>query len=119
MLNCIFLPDKVDSESSHYESYGEEEGEFVKDRAHYVHWRSSQPTIRPDSESRICGYLWRKKWLGQWSRQLFIIKQNSLLVSLTVVKSAIKNMPLMQTVFLNLNRLPFMCSQFRGQRRAV
>nr|XP_009302509.1 actin filament-associated protein 1-like 2 [Danio rerio] len=69
----------VDSESSHYESYGEEEEEFVKDRAHYVHWRFSQPTIRPDSESRICGYLWRKKWLGHWSRQLFIIKQNSLL----------------------------------------
>lgn len=72
--------DKVDSDSSHYESYGEEDDEeFVKDRAHYIHWSSSQPCLRPVPESRICGYLWRKKWLGQWTRQLFIIKNNSLL----------------------------------------
>ncbi|XP_051759053.1 actin filament-associated protein 1-like 2 isoform X3 [Ctenopharyngodon idella] len=71
--------DKVDSDSSHYESYGEEEEEFVKDRAHYIQWSSSQPCLRPVPESRICGYLWRKKWLGQWTRQLFIIKHDSLL----------------------------------------
>ncbi|CAM4714478.1 unnamed protein product [Leuciscus chuanchicus] len=71
--------DKVDSDSSHYESYGEEEDEFVKDRAHYIQWSSSQPCLRPVPESRICGYLWRKKWLGQWTRQLFIIKHDSLL----------------------------------------
>ncbi|XP_039521417.1 actin filament-associated protein 1-like 2 isoform X2 [Pimephales promelas] len=71
--------DKVDSDSSHYESYGEEEEEFVKDRAHYIQWSSSQPCLRPMPESRICGYLWRKKWLGQWTRQLFIIKHDSLL----------------------------------------
>uniref|UniRef100_A0A9J8CJF9 Actin filament-associated protein 1-like 2 n=2 Tax=Cyprinus carpio TaxID=7962 RepID=A0A9J8CJF9_CYPCA len=73
--------DKVDSDSSHYESYGEEEDdeEFVKDRAHYIQWSSSQPCLRPVPESRICGYLWKKKWLGQWTRQLFIIKHNSLL----------------------------------------
>ncbi|XP_026099872.1 actin filament-associated protein 1-like 2 [Carassius auratus] len=72
--------DKVDSDSSHYESYGEEDDEeFVKDRAHYIQWSSSQPCLRPVPESRICGYLWKKKWLGQWTRQLFIIKHNSLL----------------------------------------
>ncbi|KTF82848.1 hypothetical protein cypCar_00014940 [Cyprinus carpio] len=72
---------KVDSDSSHYESYGEEdEEEFVKDRAHYIQWSSSQPCLRPVPESRICGYLWKKKWLGQWTRQLFIIKHNSLLI---------------------------------------
>ncbi|XP_051508787.1 actin filament-associated protein 1-like 2 isoform X2 [Myxocyprinus asiaticus] len=72
--------DNVDSDSSHYESYGEEEDEeFVKDKAHYIQWSSSQPCLRPIPESRICGYLWRKKWLGQWTRQLFIIKHNSLL----------------------------------------
>ncbi|KAK7146413.1 hypothetical protein R3I93_013992 [Phoxinus phoxinus] len=71
--------DKVDSDSSHYESYGEDEDEFVKDRAHYIQWSSSQPCLRPVPESRICGYLWRKKWLGQWTRQLFIIKHDSLL----------------------------------------
>ncbi|XP_055024963.1 actin filament-associated protein 1-like 2 isoform X1 [Misgurnus anguillicaudatus] len=80
-----FLParestDKVDSDSSHYESYGEEDDdEFVKDRAHYIRWSASQPCLRPVPESRICGYLWRKKWLGKWTRQLFIIKHNSLL----------------------------------------
>ncbi|XP_051963939.1 actin filament-associated protein 1-like 2 isoform X1 [Xyrauchen texanus] len=72
--------DKVDSDSSHYESYAEEEDEeFVKDRAHYIQWSSSQPCLRPVPESRICGYVWRKKWLGQWTRQLFIIKHKSLL----------------------------------------
>ncbi|XP_043103896.1 actin filament-associated protein 1-like 1 isoform X2 [Puntigrus tetrazona] len=74
--------DKVDSDSSHYESYGEDDEddeEFVKDRAHYIKWSSSQPCLRPMPESRICGYLWKKKWLGQWTRQLFIIKHNSLL----------------------------------------
>ncbi|XP_063051412.1 actin filament-associated protein 1-like 2 isoform X2 [Engraulis encrasicolus] len=73
--------DKVDSDSSHYESYGEDEdGDLVKDRAHYIQWSASQPCLRPLPESRICGYLWRrKKWLGQWTRQLFIIKHNLLL----------------------------------------
>ncbi|XP_076859363.1 actin filament-associated protein 1-like 2 [Brachyhypopomus gauderio] len=71
--------DKLDSDSSHYESYGEEEEEFVKDRAHYVRWSASQPNLRHSSESRICGYLWRKRWLGQWTRQLFIIKHDCLL----------------------------------------
>ncbi|KAK1787122.1 hypothetical protein P4O66_017502 [Electrophorus voltai] len=72
--------DKPDSDSSHYESYGEDEDEdFVKDRAHYIQWSASQPSLRPSSESRVCGYLWRKKWLGQWTRQLFVIKHNCLL----------------------------------------
>ncbi len=81
------LTDKVDSDSSHYESYGEEEDdeEFVKDRAHYIQWSSSQPCLRPVPESRICGYLWKKKWLGQWTRQLFIIKHNSLLVRFSFI----------------------------------
>ncbi|KAJ8285890.1 hypothetical protein GJAV_G00032130 [Gymnothorax javanicus] len=70
--------DTVDSDSSHYESYGEEE-DFVKDRAHYIQWTSSQPCLRPVPESRICGYLWRKKWLGQWTKQLFIIRNHLLL----------------------------------------
>ncbi|XP_019908077.1 actin filament-associated protein 1-like 2 isoform X1 [Esox lucius] len=72
--------DQIDSDSSHYESYGEEdEEEFVKDRAHYIQWSSSQPCLRPAPESRICGYLWRKKWLGQWTKQLFLIRNNLLL----------------------------------------
>lgn len=74
--------DKLDTESSHYESYGEEEDEDVPvDRAHYIQCGSSQPCLRPVPESRLCEYLWRKKWLGQWTRQLFIIKHDSLLVN--------------------------------------
>lgn len=72
--------DKLDSESSHYESYGEEEEDIPVDRAHYIQCGSSQPCLRPVPESRLCEYLWRKKWLGQWTRQLFIIKDDSLLV---------------------------------------
>ncbi|XP_058246581.1 actin filament-associated protein 1-like 2 isoform X2 [Hemibagrus wyckioides] len=71
--------DKLDSESSHYESYGEEDDDVPVDRAHYIQCGSSQPCLRPVPESRLCEYLWRKKWLGQWTRQLFIIKQDSLL----------------------------------------
>ncbi|XP_018599683.1 actin filament-associated protein 1-like 2 isoform X2 [Scleropages formosus] len=68
----------VDSDSSLYESYDEEE-DFVKDRAHYIQWSASQPSLRAAPESRICGYLWRKKWLGQWTKQLFIVRNTVLL----------------------------------------
>ncbi|XP_023198907.1 actin filament-associated protein 1-like 2 [Xiphophorus maculatus] len=76
--------ERPESESSHYESYGEEnddedEGGLVKDRAHYIQWSTSQISLRPTPESRLCGYLWRRKWLGQWSKQLFIIKNDMLL----------------------------------------
>ncbi|TKS79182.1 Actin filament-associated protein 1-like 2 [Collichthys lucidus] len=53
----------------------------VKDRAHYIQWSASQPCLRPAPESRLCGYLWRRKWLGQWTKQLFIIRNDVLLVS--------------------------------------
>ncbi|KAF7694833.1 actin filament-associated protein 1-like 2 isoform X2 [Silurus meridionalis] len=71
--------EKLDSESSHYESYGEEDEDVPVDRAHYIHCGSSQPCLRPVPESRLCEYLWRKKWLNHWTRQLCIIKHNSLL----------------------------------------
>ncbi|XP_063276090.1 actin filament-associated protein 1-like isoform X2 [Prinia subflava] len=69
-----------DSDSSHYESYGEEEEEEeegVTDRAHYLRWPSApsaeaEPPGRP--EAQLCGFLWRKRWLGQWAKQLFIVR---------------------------------------------
>ncbi|XP_029016976.1 actin filament-associated protein 1-like 2 isoform X2 [Betta splendens] len=67
-----------DSDSSHYESYGEDE-EPLQDRAHYVRWSASQPCLRPVPEARLCGYLWRRRWLGQWTKQLFIVRQDALL----------------------------------------
>ncbi|XP_039625495.1 actin filament-associated protein 1-like 2 [Polypterus senegalus] len=69
----------LDSDSSHYESYGEEEDDDVKDRAHYIQWTALQTTLKPVAESRICGFLWRKKWLGQWTKQLFVIRNHLLL----------------------------------------
>ncbi|XP_029365503.1 actin filament-associated protein 1-like 2 [Echeneis naucrates] len=75
--------ERAESDSSHYESYGEDdddEGEgLMKDRAHYIQWSASQPCLRPAPESRLCGYLWRRKWLGQWTKQLFIIRNSMLL----------------------------------------
>lgn len=78
--------DKAESDSSHYESYGDDDDDddleegagLVKDRR-YLQWSASQPCLRPAPESRLCGYLWRRKWLGQWTKQLFIVKNNSLL----------------------------------------
>ncbi|KAM9744329.1 actin filament-associated protein 1-like 2 [Menidia menidia] len=86
-------PPHTDSESSHYESYGEEDegdveagglggmlgGGLAKDRGHYLQWSASQPCLRPPPEARLWGYLWRRRWLGQWSKQLFIIRGHTLL----------------------------------------
>lgn len=86
----LLLPtEKAESDSSHYESYGEEDDEesgLVKDRATYLQWSTSQPCLRPVPESRLCSYLWRRKWLGQWSKQLFIVRNDVLLVSETQVE---------------------------------
>ncbi|XP_077377850.1 actin filament-associated protein 1-like 2 isoform X2 [Festucalex cinctus] len=76
--------EQAESENSYYESYGEDaedddNEEHMKDRAHYIQWSSSQPCLRPPPESRLCGYLWRRKWLGQWTKQLFIIRNHLLL----------------------------------------
>ncbi|KFO85405.1 Actin filament-associated protein 1-like 2, partial [Buceros rhinoceros silvestris] len=30
-------------------------------------------------EAQLCGFLWRKRWLGQWAKQLFIIREHVLL----------------------------------------
>ncbi|XP_066062257.1 actin filament-associated protein 1-like 2 isoform X2 [Chamaea fasciata] len=75
-----------DSDSSHYESYGEEEEEEeedeegVTDRAHYLRWPAgaeAEPPAPP--EAQLCGFLWRKRWLGQWAKQLFIVREHVLL----------------------------------------
>ena len=84
----VINSEKAESDSSHYESYGDDDeddddddDEPVKDRAHYIQWSASQPCLRPAPESRLCGYLWRRKWLGQWTKQLFIIRNDVLLVT--------------------------------------
>lgn len=100
----LFLsPEKAESDSSHYESYDEEDDddggeELVKDRAHYIRWSASQPCLKPTPESRLCGYLWRRKWLGQWSKELFIIRNDVLLVrNETNARAHTAAVPLMAT----------------------
>lgn len=72
----------ADTDSSHYESYGEDE-DGVTDRAHYLR---RPPAAGPDveplgrPEAQLCGFLWRKRWLGQWAKQLFIVREHVLLV---------------------------------------
>ncbi|XP_064328633.1 actin filament-associated protein 1-like isoform X3 [Phalacrocorax carbo] len=71
----------ADSDSSHYESYGEDE-DGVTDRAHYLRRPlAAGPDAEPPGhpEAQLCGFLWRKRWLGQWAKQLFIIREHVLL----------------------------------------
>ncbi|XP_054660536.1 actin filament-associated protein 1-like 2 isoform X1 [Grus americana] len=71
----------ADTDSSHYESYGEDE-DGTMDRAHYLQQPlatgpDAEPPGRP--EAQLCGFLWRKRWLGQWAKQLFIVREHVLL----------------------------------------
>ncbi|NXN26915.1 AF1L2 protein, partial [Nycticryphes semicollaris] len=63
--------------SSSYESYDEEESSKGKSATHQ--WPSTEATIELMKDARICAFLWRKKWLGQWAKQLCVIKDNRLL----------------------------------------
>ncbi|XP_063019232.1 actin filament-associated protein 1-like 2 isoform X1 [Melospiza melodia melodia] len=63
--------------SSSYESYDEEESSKGKSATHQ--WPSPEATIELMKDARICAFLWRKKWLGQWAKQLCVIKDTRLL----------------------------------------
>ncbi|KFV74715.1 Actin filament-associated protein 1-like 2, partial [Dryobates pubescens] len=63
--------------SSSYESYDEEESNKGKSATHQ--WPSTEATIELMKDARICAFLWRKKWLGQWAKQLCVIKDTRLL----------------------------------------
>nr|XP_038022905.1 actin filament-associated protein 1-like 2 isoform X6 [Anas platyrhynchos] len=79
----------ADTDSSHYESYGEDEDaaplpDRAQDRAHYLRRPPAggpplpnEPPGRP--EAQLCGFLWRKRWLGRWAKQLFIVREHALL----------------------------------------
>ncbi|XP_071435231.1 actin filament-associated protein 1-like 2 isoform X2 [Pithys albifrons albifrons] len=71
----------ADTDSSHYESYEEDE-DGVTDRAHYLRWplaTSPEAESPGRPEAQLCGFLWRKRWLGQWAKQLFIVREHVLL----------------------------------------
>ncbi|XP_077205947.1 actin filament-associated protein 1-like 2 isoform X2 [Paroedura picta] len=63
--------------SSSYESYDEEESSKGKSAPHQ--WPSTEASIELMKDARICAFLWRKKWLGQWAKQLCVIKDSRLL----------------------------------------
>nr|XP_033799326.1 actin filament-associated protein 1-like 2 [Geotrypetes seraphini] len=65
--------------SSSYESYDEEESAKGKSATHQHQWPSNEATIKLMKDASICAFLWRKKWLGQWAKQLCIIKDTRLL----------------------------------------
>ncbi|XP_055976503.1 actin filament-associated protein 1-like 2 [Sorex fumeus] len=63
--------------SSSYESYDEEENSRSKSAPHQ--WPSPEASIELMRDARICAFLWRKKWLGQWAKQLCVIRDSRLL----------------------------------------
>ncbi|XP_040848003.1 actin filament-associated protein 1-like 2 isoform X7 [Ochotona curzoniae] len=63
--------------SSSYESYDEEESS--KGKAAPYQWPSPEASIELMRDARICAFLWRKKWLGQWAKQLCVIRDTRLL----------------------------------------
>ncbi len=65
--------------SSSYESYDEEEVTKGKSTAQHQ-WPSPEASIELMKDARICAFLWRKKWLGQWAKQLCVIREHRLLV---------------------------------------
>uniref|UniRef100_A0A8D2J044 Actin filament-associated protein 1-like 2 n=1 Tax=Varanus komodoensis TaxID=61221 RepID=A0A8D2J044_VARKO len=73
----VSVNDDGEAVSSSYESYDEEESSKGKSAPHQ--WPSPEASIELMKDARICAFLWRKKWLGQWAKQLCVIKDNRLL----------------------------------------
>ncbi|XP_069756096.1 actin filament-associated protein 1-like 2 isoform X2 [Narcine bancroftii] len=69
--------DEAEAVSSSYESYDEEEN--IKGKSMTHQWPSPEASIELMKDARICAFLWRKKWLGQWAKQLCVIKECKLL----------------------------------------
>ncbi len=80
---CYFshfaFTDDTEPVSSSYESYDEEEVTKGKSTAQHQ-WPSPEASIELMKDARICAFLWRKKWLGQWAKQLCVIREHRLLV---------------------------------------
>ena len=77
----LLSPDDGEAVSSSYESYDEEEVTKGKSTLSAQHqWPSTEASIELMKDARICAFLWRKKWLGQWAKQLCVIREHRLLV---------------------------------------
>ncbi|KAM6964671.1 actin filament-associated protein 1-like 2 isoform 2-T2 [Tautogolabrus adspersus] len=90
------LNDDGEAVSSSYESYDEEEVTRGKSPSAQHQWPSAEASIELMKDSRICAFLWRKKWLGQWAKQLCVIKDHRLLC----YKSSKEQTPLLDVSLL-------------------
>ncbi|XP_078146789.1 actin filament-associated protein 1-like 2 [Centroberyx gerrardi] len=88
--------DDGEAVSSSYESYDEEEVTRGKSPSAQHQWPSAEASIELMKDSRICAFLWRKKWLGQWAKQLCVIKDQRLLC----YKSSKEQTPLLDVSLL-------------------
>ncbi|KAF7655253.1 hypothetical protein LDENG_00058830 [Lucifuga dentata] len=86
--------DDGEAVSSSYESYDEDEVTRGKSAQHQ--WPSAEASIELMKDARICAFLWRKKWLGQWAKQLCVIKDHHLLC----YKSSKEQTPLLDVSLL-------------------
>uniref|UniRef100_A0A3Q1J8N8 Actin filament-associated protein 1-like 2 n=1 Tax=Anabas testudineus TaxID=64144 RepID=A0A3Q1J8N8_ANATE len=88
------INDDGEAVSSSYESYDEEEVTRGKSAQHQ--WPSAEASIELMKDATICAFLWRKKWLGQWAKQLCVIKDHRLLC----YKSSKEQTPLLDVSLL-------------------
>ncbi|XP_008275800.1 actin filament-associated protein 1-like 2 isoform X2 [Stegastes partitus] len=88
--------DDGEAVSSSYESYDEEEVTRGKSPSAQHQWPSAEASIELMKDARICAFLWRKKWLGQWAKQLCVIKEHRLLC----YKSSKEQTPLLDVSLL-------------------
>lgn len=89
--------DDGEAVSSSYESYDEEEVTKGKSPLSAQHqWPSTEASIELMKDARICAFLWRKKWLGQWAKQLCVIREDRLLC----YKSSKEQTPLLDVSLL-------------------
>ncbi|XP_061666854.1 actin filament-associated protein 1-like 2 [Syngnathoides biaculeatus] len=89
--------DDGEAVSSSYESYDEEEVVTRGKSLSAQHqWPSTEASIELMKDARICAFLWRKKWLGQWAKQLCVIREHRLLC----YKSSKEQTPLLDVSLL-------------------
>uniref|UniRef100_A0A3B4B0W7 Actin filament-associated protein 1-like 2 n=1 Tax=Periophthalmus magnuspinnatus TaxID=409849 RepID=A0A3B4B0W7_9GOBI len=90
------FPDDGEAVSSSYESYDEEEVTKGKCPSAQHQWPSAEAPFELMRDSRICAFLWRKKWLGQWAKQLCVIRDDRLMC----YKSSKEQTPLLDVSLL-------------------
>ncbi|OCT71274.1 hypothetical protein XELAEV_18034251mg [Xenopus laevis] len=71
--------DDGEAVSSSYESYDEDESNKSKSAMQQHQWPSTEASIELMKDAMICAFLWRKKWLGQWAKQLCVVKDSRLM----------------------------------------